>query len=637
MFVFIFFDVIINLTLVRGKKMVITIAIDDIQTLTQGTAMSAYRFVNELKKRGHTVRVLAINVEGENMYALEERYIPLISRLALKQDIHFAVANEKTIEDAIRGSDVVHLYMPWKLATVCCKVAKKLGIPCTAGFHILPENMTHNAGFVRHIPGINNLIYTFFKLKLYKYVENIHVPTKHVANMIREHGYKAKLHIISNGISGDFYPTFEENGLVAPPKTDDGKIRIYYNGRLATEKRHDVLIKAISLSKYKDKILLTCAGKGPLEDKWKLLARKLGVNATFGYYTSDQIMRLIKEATLCVHAADIEVESIGCIEAFSCGRVIIVNNSKKTATTQFALNEKCLYKCNDTQDLANKIDYFLEHEDERRRLEVEYARLGERYRIEKSIEKTEEMFKQAISDNNVKLAIKRRELNQSEKTIKHKTRNYGAFFSRTSNFNYFVFAMPLIAFSTFNRHGLKIIGKQNLKGLNKSGAVTICNHVHEMDCEMVAAGIYPHRAFFTTLPTKIKHPVTASAVRKLGGVPVPATVQENNVFFYCLSKRINAGKFVHFYPEGEVASYSSELRPFKNAAFNLAVTTNAPIVPMRFVYRYNQNNKKAKPKFTLVIEKPIYPDFTLPKKLAVMQLADDSRKVMERIGKEYQK
>lgn len=612
--------------------MVITIVIDDFSTLTNGTVMSAYRFVDEFKKRGHTVRVCAINVKGTNMYSLEERFIPIVSKLAIKQDTHFAVADEKTIEEAIKGSDVVHMYLPWKLAQVCCKIANKLGIACTAGFHVLPENLTHNAGVVRAIPFINNIIYSTFKHKLYKYVDNIHVPTKLIADMIRRHGYQAKLHIISNGVCDDFKPVFDEKGFVEKPKTENGKIRILAIGRYAVEKRQDVLIKAIANSKYKDNIELVLAGRGPNEKKLRELVKKYNVNTVFGFYNKEELIDVIRSSTLYVHSADIEVEAISCIEAFACGKVIIVNSSNKTATTQFAIDERSLYKKNDYKDLAKKIDYFLDNEQIRRELELKYANLANYYRIENSIVKTEEMFKQAISDNKIKLALQNKQVTKGSKKIKKTANNKNIFFGFFSNLLYYLVALPVLCIFNKIAYGAKVKGKKNLKGLKYTGAVTICNHVHEMDGTFVAMAISPSRTLYTSLPQNLKRPIAGFFVRAFGGVPVPTTMQENSVFFYCLSKRLNAGKYVHFYPEGQLTRYREELLPFKKGAFHLAVTANAPVVPMRIIYRPRKLAKNAKPRMTLVIGKPIYPDFTLIKKEAVAKLAEDSKNAMEELG-----
>ena len=46
------------------------------------------------------------------------------------------------------------------------------------------------------------------------------------------------------------------------------------------------------------------------------------------------------------------------------------------------------------------MDYWLENTEERKRMELEYAQNAENYRIEKSMEKIEKMFKEEINERN---------------------------------------------------------------------------------------------------------------------------------------------------------------------------------------------------------------------------------------------
>ena len=101
---------------------------------------------------------------------------------------------------------------------------------------------------------------------------------------------------------------------------------------------------------------------------------------------------------LYVHTADAESEAISCIEAFCSGLVPVISNSPKSATSQFALNNRCLFNAGDPYDLAAKIDYFIEHPKEKRLLEKEYAAYGKQYNIEDCVYKMEEMFKEAIDE-----------------------------------------------------------------------------------------------------------------------------------------------------------------------------------------------------------------------------------------------
>lgn len=76
----------------------------------------------------------------------------------------------------------------------------------------------------------------------------------------------------------------------------------------------------------------------------------------------------------------------------------VIANSKKSATPQFALDERSLFKAGDSKDLAAKIDYWIEHEKERRRMEYAYSELAKKYDLEQCVLQAEKMFEQAMLD-----------------------------------------------------------------------------------------------------------------------------------------------------------------------------------------------------------------------------------------------
>ena len=101
---------------------------------------------------------------------------------------------------------------------------------------------------------------------------------------------------------------------------------------------------------------------------------------------------------LYVHAADVEIEAISCVEAFSSGLVPVIANSSRSATPQFALDDRSLFEAGNSEDLARKIDYWIEHEAQRREMERRYSELGKRYQIDGCVSQIEEMFRQAIQE-----------------------------------------------------------------------------------------------------------------------------------------------------------------------------------------------------------------------------------------------
>lgn len=54
-----------------------------------------------------------------------------------------------------------------------------------------------------------------------------------------------------------------------------------------------------------------------------------------------------------------------------------------------------LFPAGDTDVLAERIDWWLEHPEERREMELRYAEHAKQYTLEHSIQQTEEMFRMA--------------------------------------------------------------------------------------------------------------------------------------------------------------------------------------------------------------------------------------------------
>ena len=377
--------------------MKILIVIDQFDSANNGTTISAIRFAEALKNHGNEVSVVTTGTPGENKYIVKELPLPpIVSHIVHSQGMRFAIPNKKTLEEAMKNVDVVHFYLPFSLSTHGLKVAKSLGIPHTAAFHFQPENATYTIGLGKKTK-VNDMIYNYYRDKFYNQFKHIHCPSNFIASELKKHGYTAKLHVISNGIDKDFvYKKLPKS------KEFEGKLIITMIGRFSNEKRQDILIDAIVKSKYANKIQLVLAGKGPKENAYREMGKKLANAPILKFYTKEDLIDLLAMTDLYVHASDAEIEAISCIEAFATGLVPIIANSNKSATPQLALDERSLFKAGNSTDLAQKIDYWFDNEEERKQMEIKYAEVGKKYNISNSILKIEEMFKEAIDDEKVK-------------------------------------------------------------------------------------------------------------------------------------------------------------------------------------------------------------------------------------------
>lgn len=373
--------------------MKIVLVIDQFDDANNGTTISARRFAQALVDHGNQVRVIACGKPQAYKYAVHQmHFFPVVEHLITSQGMRLAIPNKHAFEKATAWADVVHFVMPSPMAVVGLHYVEKTGVPHTGGFHCQPENIT----FSFHLGNstrVNDWVYNRFRDSFYNRFTHIHCPSHMIANQLVAHGYTAKLHVISNGIGAAYY--YQKR-----PKEDwlDGKFAIIMVGRYSGEKRQDVLIDAVTKSRHANRIQLILAGKGPLEGKLAHLSEQLKNPVVMQFYTPERLIEILAQCDLYVHTADAEIEAMSCMEAFACGLVPVIAESPRSATPQFALDDRSLFPAGDSDTLAKKIDWWIEHPEEREEMEHRYAEHAKQYSLERSIEQIEEMFREAIEE-----------------------------------------------------------------------------------------------------------------------------------------------------------------------------------------------------------------------------------------------
>lgn len=377
--------------------MIITFVLDMFGSSNNGTTVTCMRTARVLKEHGHEVRIIAyIPKEHDDlsMYKVlpcDRFVVPFFDKLILDNGMVIAKADYNQIADFIKGSDIVHLMLPFHLETQVRRVATILGIPVTSAFHVQPENVSYNLHMGKIQP-LNSLIYHLFLKWMYRFTRFIHTPSQMMKEQMIKHHYKNDIYAISNGVSPRFKPLY-----VGKPDELKDKYVILMIGRYSGEKRQDLIFKAIGKSKYNSKIQLVLCGQGPLLKRYQKLSKKYLVNpCKFGFMSQEELARVINYADLYIHASDAESEAISCIEAFSCGLVPIISDSKVSATNNFALDKRCLFKAGNYKSLKTQIEYFYEHPEIKNELSGKYIEYGKTFALDKCVAKLEEMFLKEI-------------------------------------------------------------------------------------------------------------------------------------------------------------------------------------------------------------------------------------------------
>ena len=365
--------------------MKITIVCDVLGQENNGLTIATMNLIRYLKERGHEVKVLCADADKKDLegyYVVPNKDFGVFNNYLEKNGVSLASPDKEIIESAINGADVVHIMLPFALGQAVAKITEEKKIPTSAGFHLLAENFSSHI-FMNKSKLVNHLTYEYFH-NMFKRVDAIHYITQYVRDLYE--GMYGK----TDGVSDLFKPEHISH--------DDGYFRILYTGRYSREKSHKVLIRAVAKSKYKDKILLTFAGRGPLEEQLKEEAKVLPVPPVFGFFGREEMPAVDNSADLYVHAAEYEAEGIGCLEALACGVVPVINDAPKSATKFYAIDEKSLFKCNDSDDLAAKIDWWIEHPEIKAEYSEKYARMSdEKFRRSVCMKRMEEMLSETAA------------------------------------------------------------------------------------------------------------------------------------------------------------------------------------------------------------------------------------------------
>ncbi len=369
--------------------MIVTVVCDVLGRENNGTTIAAMNLIRSLRAKKHEVRILcpdADKINTEGYYVVPVLNVGPLNNYVRKNGVCIAKCDNEVIKRALTGADVVHIMTPFLLGTRAMKIAKEMGIPVTAGFHCQAENFTSHI-FMKNSKLASAATYSVFYRNFYRYADAVHYPTEFIRSTFEKKGRRTNAYVISNGVNKAF--------VSAPADKPEGckdKYIILFIGRYSKEKSHKVLIDAVEKSEFAEKIQLVFAGDGPLKEKLMKYSEKLPNPPIFRFFSRTELLDMINCADLYVHPAEIEIEAISCLEAITCGLVPVISNSPRSATRFFAMDEKNLFRCNDSTDLAVKIDWWLTHPEEKAERSREYLGYTKQFDQDVCMDKMEQML-----------------------------------------------------------------------------------------------------------------------------------------------------------------------------------------------------------------------------------------------------
>jgi glycosyltransferase involved in cell wall biosynthesis len=313
-----------------------------------GGAVTAVRFVEALRRR-HEVIVVATGEPAPDKVLLPGFQIPI--RAMRENRITFGWPSRSILEPVFASVDLVHVQFPFYLGFRAVKLAKEMGKPLVSAFHVQPENLLHNVGL--RAPRVAAWLHRWWIRHVFQPADAVVVPSPFAAERLQQYGLTTPTYVISNGAHVPMRPRALRRER-RPPYV------LLCVGRLAPEKRQDVIIDAVARCRHRDQVRLVVAGAGALEKRLRARAAKRRLSVEFGYVSNERLAQLYDEATLFVHASEVELEGMAVVDAMAVGLPVLVADAPDSASRAFASGPEFTFRPGDADDLAAHIDALLD-------------------------------------------------------------------------------------------------------------------------------------------------------------------------------------------------------------------------------------------------------------------------------------
>lgn len=287
-----------------------------------GVVTSVFNLSNELRKRGHEVKILTLcqsqHIALENVYYVKSFGVDkLYPEARLMKSF-----GKKTIQAICEWSpEIIHTQSEFSTYFIAKKIAKKLSIPMIHTYHTMYEDYAH---YIKGITSFNKSIIRKLSKVLMNSMDMVVVPTVKVKEALMRYQVEKPIKVVPTGV----------DLKLKAPLTDEAKDRIkdqhnipkdhfimLYLGRLGKEKNVDELIRYIKKLNHK-KLTLVLVGDGPYRQVLEKLVEKeqLSKQVIFvGKVKPTEVHMYYQIADLFSSASTSETQGLTYFEALSCG------------------------------------------------------------------------------------------------------------------------------------------------------------------------------------------------------------------------------------------------------------------------------------------------------------------------------
>ena len=306
--------------------MKILITTDLFTTSTNGVVTSVRNLWEELKDKGHEVRILTLSEGRESYKEGAVYYIKSVSIGFIYPDVRMPISyHNYLIRELIDWKpDVVHSQCEFFTFQYAQRIAKLAEAPLIHTYHTMYDRYV---GYVIPSERIGRRMVKQFIRTRMKKVDTIIAPTTKVEDTLQKYGLKNNIQIVPSGISLKQHThrlTEEErkqkrNALGIP----DNHTVLINLGRLGTEKNLGELLQLFAKTLQSEpELTFLIVGDGPAREDLQKQAKRLGISEHViftGMVPPSEVQNYYQLGDIFVSASTSETQGLTYIEAAANG------------------------------------------------------------------------------------------------------------------------------------------------------------------------------------------------------------------------------------------------------------------------------------------------------------------------------
>lgn len=166
----------------------------------------------------------------------------------------------------------------------------------------------------------------------------------------------------------------------------------------------------------------------------------------------------------------------------------------------------------------------------------------------------------------------------------------------------------------------------------KDGCFIYCNHTQPFGDVVLPAFLSLKKRVYTIVsPANLGIPVIGKILPALGALPIPDGLGQMKSFLSAVGKRASGKNCVVIYPEAHVWPYYTGIRPFEDTSLRFPCELDKPAFAMTVTYQKRRFGSR--PKATIYLDGPVYPDKSLSLKQRRAELCNRIKSAMEERSK----